>query len=303
MEGSFFEKSGFASVNRKIFLSLIRYKNLDISIKPTDHLIAQDVIGLEALIVYSLSISEDSSRKTYSGAKLQKSVCYKNKTVVFRNSWPPILSDKPVGTVLIHHQPWEFHAVPMNWMPYLHNITSELWVPSYYCKNSYISNGVAQSKIHVIPHGVIIENYRAELQPLALPTRKTFKFLTIGGMLRRKGTDILLEAYKNLFSSEYDVTLIVHSIYGEAFGENIIKEMKANETAPEIIYINYPMSDMDMIRLYKSADVYVSPYRGEGFGITILEAMASGLPPIVTKYGPSTDFCPEDCVFCRSLCN
>jgi glycosyltransferase involved in cell wall biosynthesis len=52
-----------------------------------------------------------------------------------------------------------------------------------------------------------------------------------------------------------------------------------------------------MIRLFKSVDVYVSPYRGEGFGLTILEAMATGLPPIVTKYGPSVEFCPEDCAY------
>ncbi|CAF1583030.1 unnamed protein product, partial [Adineta steineri] len=28
-----------------------------------------------------------------------------------------------------------------------------------------------------------------------------------------------------------------------------------------------------------------------------LEAMAAGLPPIVTKYGPALDFCPDECAY------
>ncbi len=48
---------------------------------------------------------------------------------------------------------------------------------------------------------------------------------------------------------------------------------------------------------FKSVDVYVSPYRSEGFGLTILEAMAAGLPPIVTKSGASLDFCPKEGVY------
>ncbi|CAF1448289.1 unnamed protein product, partial [Adineta steineri] len=59
----------------------------------------------------------------------------------------------------------------------------------------------------------------------------------------------------------------------------------------------YPINDIDMIRLFKSVDVYVAPYRSEGFGLSTLEAMAAGVPPIVTKYGPSLDFCPEECAY------
>ena len=46
--------------------------------------------------------------------------------------------------------------------------------------------------------------------------------------------------------------------------------------------------------LYRSCDVLVHPYRGEGFGLPIAEAMASGLPVIVTGYGACLDFCDED---------
>jgi hypothetical protein len=43
--------------------------------------------------------------------------------------------------------------------------------------------------------------------------------------------------------------------------------------------------------VYGAADVYVSPYRAEGFNLPVLEAMACGLPTLTTKGGPTDDFC------------
>ena len=37
------------------------------------------------------------------------------------------------------------------------------------------------------------------------------------------------------------------------------------------------LSHAEMLRLYRSADVYVSPYRSEGFGLGTLEALTLGL--------------------------
>jgi glycosyltransferase involved in cell wall biosynthesis len=43
--------------------------------------------------------------------------------------------------------------------------------------------------------------------------------------------------------------------------------------------------------LYTACDCLVHPYRGEGFGLPVLEAMACGLPVIVTAGGATDDFC------------
>jgi glycosyltransferase involved in cell wall biosynthesis len=42
--------------------------------------------------------------------------------------------------------------------------------------------------------------------------------------------------------------------------------------------------------LYQMADIYISPYRAEGFNIPVLEAAACGVPVICTKGGPTDDF-------------
>ena len=58
----------------------------------------------------------------------------------------------------------------------------------------------------------------------------------------------------------------------------------------KIIYIN-PTTNHDTLgRLYTSCDAFVFPTRAEGWGLPVCEAMACGLPTIVTGYSAITDF-------------
>ena len=61
------------------------------------------------------------------------------------------------------------------------------------------------------------------------------------------------------------------------------------ETAP-IVYLDEDLPSG--IPLYRAADVLVVPYRGEGFCLPALEAMACGLPVIHTGTGPTASSCP-----------
>ena len=54
-----------------------------------------------------------------------------------------------------------------------------------------------------------------------------------------------------------------------------------------------------MALLYQAADIYVSPYRAEGFNIPVLEAMACGIAVICTAGGPTDDFVNE--ASCRKI--
>jgi glycosyltransferase involved in cell wall biosynthesis len=46
--------------------------------------------------------------------------------------------------------------------------------------------------------------------------------------------------------------------------------------------------------LYRRADCLVLPYRGEGFGMPLAEAMACGTPVITTAAGPAPEFCSDE---------
>lgn len=59
---------------------------------------------------------------------------------------------------------------------------------------------------------------------------------------------------------------------------------------PEIVYIDADRTPGQLSGLYAACDCFVAPYRGEGFGLPILEAMACGTVPIVPNQGAATDF-------------
>jgi hypothetical protein len=54
------------------------------------------------------------------------------------------------------------------------------------------------------------------------------------------------------------------------------------------------LTEGQLASLYTACQCFVAPYRGEGFGMPILEAMACGLPAIVPRGGPSDDFVSEE---------
>ena len=73
-----------------------------------------------------------------------------------------------------------------------------------------------------------------------------------------------------------------------------ITEHAAAGRSPRIVLIDDDLTTEDLAALYRSCDVLVHPYRGEGFAMPVLEAMASALPVIVTEGGPTDEFCPDD---------
>ena len=73
----------------------------------------------------------------------------------------------------------------------------------------------------------------------------------------------------------------------------IFERLAKASDIPPILYLNRDLDDEQLARLYSACDVLVHPYRGEGFGLPILEAMACGLPAIVPRGGACLDFCTD----------
>jgi glycosyltransferase involved in cell wall biosynthesis len=109
----------------------------------------------------------------------------------------------------------------------------------------------------------------------------------VGGTIPRKGFDVLLAAYGRAFTASDDVCLVVKDMgvgtfYQGQTSEGLLAQFRAQPDAPEVEYLDRPLSPQELAGLYASCDCLVLPYRGEGFGLPITEAMATGLPVIVT---------------------
>ena len=217
--------------------------------------------------------------------------------VTVRHAWPPNWQRPATGAwVLI--QPWEFGVLPADWVKKLSQV-DEIWAPSEYVRRVYVESGIHPSKVKIVPNGVDPSRFHPGLTPLPLATHKKFKFLFVGGTIRRKGPDLLLKSYLEAFTAADDVCLVIKDFGGQSVyqGQTLEKEIAAarlNPNAPEIIYLTEDLPLHDVPRLYAACDCLVHPYRGEGFGLPVLEAMACGLPVVVTGGGATDDFATDE---------
>src|SRR5262249_46136343 len=138
----------------------------------------------------------------------------------------------------------------------------EVWVPSRSVLRAYVTSGVPEERVAVVPNGVDPGVFHPGLTPLPLPTTRGVKLLFVGGTIPRKGFDVLLAAYRRAFHAKDDVTLVVKDMgagtfyRGQTAGEQIARH-RADPNAPEVVYLADDLGEADMARLYSACDVLV----------------------------------------------
>jgi glycosyltransferase involved in cell wall biosynthesis len=176
----------------------------------------------------------------------------------------------------------------------------EIWAQSQATCAALVRSGIPSDRVHAIPGGFRPEIFHPQGPRADLPTTRSFRFLFVGGTIYRKGVDILLQAYGQAFTASDPVSLVikdfgVDSLYRGQTGEDMIHQFSQNPAYPEVIHLTDLRTPEAMAELYRACDVFVSSYRGEGFCMPALEAMACGLPAMVTGGGSTDDYVSDLC--------
>lgn len=127
--------------------------------------------------------------------------------------------------------------------------------------------------------------------------------LALGGVEERKNTLRLLQAFVLLRASQPDAQLVIaggaslldHAQYGRDFAALAqASDLPIGPGAP--IVLTGALPDEDIPALYRLADVVAMPSLNEGFGLVTLEAVASGVPIVVSRIAPFTEYLRDgDC--------
>uniref|UniRef100_A0A0D9XC66 Uncharacterized protein n=1 Tax=Leersia perrieri TaxID=77586 RepID=A0A0D9XC66_9ORYZ len=206
------------------------------------------------------------------------------------------------------------------------NRMDAVWVPTEFHVSTFVKSGVDPSKVVKVVQAVDVGFFDpAKHSPLPLPIGvlvmvpddddddsrlgigdskgKGFVFLSVFKWEQRKGWDVLLRAFLQEFSGVDDVVLylLINAYHSDTdFGRKIrsfVKESsieKPTDGWAEIRLIDEHVPQSSLPRLYKAADAFVLPSRGEGWGRPVVEAMAMELPVIVTNWSGPTEYLTEE---------
>lgn len=126
-----------------------------------------------------------------------------------------------------------------------------------------------------------------------LPREKPL-FLAIGGIEERKNSIRILEAFVRIRRLLPNARLVIaggaslldHASYQERFRRALAQ---SGLPGPAVTILG-PVLQEWMPALYRSADAFVFPSLKEGFGLVVLEAMASGVPVVTSHMAPFTEY-------------
>jgi len=149
-------------------------------------------------------------------------------------------------------------------------------VPSLASQNSLLRYGFPPNKISVIYHGVDHNVFKKNGTSRIFLRRKygisnCFIVINVGQLIKRKGQIDIIKALQGISNMAF-------ILVGSGKEEKNIKKL-ARKTGVRLIHFKY-VPESFLVDLYNAADVYVHTSILEGFGLTVLEAMACGLPII-----------------------
>lgn len=186
----------------------------------------------------------------------------------------------------------EVDGLPPEWVRQA-NLMDEVWVPSTFNERTFRDSGV-RVPIRVVPLGVDPAYFSPQIR--GRKAGNNFTFLSVFEWGERKAPDVLLRAFSDEFSATEPVRLLCKANNfdpGVSIRGEIEKLGLRRDGGRIMIAENQILQQYELAVLYRSADCFVLPTRGEGWGMPILEAMACGLPVIATRWSSQTDFMTE----------
>lgn len=167
----------------------------------------------------------------------------------------------------------------------------------------FLNSGLAKSKLSIVPCGVDTSVFRPLPPDERAALRKEFgwegKFviINISAATYNKGLDLVMKAVAALAAERPELLICLKgsdTLYNSDAHVLTAYQMLTDDERVKLRghfdYLGSSLTALKMAQWYQAADVYLSPYRGEGFNLPVLEAAACGLPVICTRGGSTDDF-------------
>lgn len=213
---------------------------------------------------------------------------------------PPMLLPGVIRSGLISHYrsytigywAWELEDLPREWIEAIRFVNAVM-VPSVFCQQAVQRH--TSKPVLVVPHPVarLPENPRNH-------EGRTFRVVNVfrfGSSFERKNPIALVKAFRAAFGSDPDARLILKTSDGARFPADMARLQRVATGMSNVEIVDEIWEEARVASLIRSADLYASLHRSEGFGLPLAEAIMAGTPVLATNWSGSTDFCAPEHTF------
>jgi glycosyltransferase involved in cell wall biosynthesis len=165
-----------------------------------------------------------------------------------------------------------------------YELADTILVLSEFAKQTMLSNGIPENKLRLVNLGYSPKQFIPKQQYPS--TNEVLQLVFIGTVSYRKGIHLLL----NFIQS---TTLNIHLTIAGSLGDGISKEMLH---CSKVSYLSF-LQHNEIVKLLHQSDVFVFPSFLDSWAMVVIEAMACGLPVIVTENTGAKEAINNDCGF------
>ena len=217
--------------------------------------------------------------------------------LVISQHYPVHVPSRP-GDVAVAMLFWEESLLPAETIALLGRHFRAVVAPTAFVRDVLLDSGLPLP-VRVIPPALRLDRFAALRDARAARRGGDVHrflphcFLHVSSCFPRKGVDVLLRAWARAFRAGDPVRLVIKGFPNPH--NTVAADLAALQASdPDLAPVELVDRDLDpdaLLALYADADTAVLPTRGEGYNLPAAEALAAGLPLIVTGGGGHLDFC------------
>lgn len=174
------------------------------------------------------------------------------------------------------------------------NFFEHILVPDPFLIDVFNNSGVTVP-ISVIPLSVDLGDFLS--QPIKDKIGDTFVFANYSACILRKDLELLIQAFSKKFKNKENIKLRINCRGGDKLYEKKLKKLIEFLELENVEFTVESKNTKKYLQMFLSTDCYVSPSWGEGFSIQPRQAMALGIPVIVSNNTGQSSIAQSGLVF------
>ncbi len=215
--------------------------------------------------------------------------------VLYRKKRSPHTFIPKESIIKIAYSMLECTAIPQKWVSILNSKFDLVVVPEKWLVPIYKKSGI-KIPIFVLPLGMYLDDFLNKSFKTA--PNHPFVFGNLSALMNHKNQLLLIEAFAKAFGNSPDVRLRLNARMSNVAEQDRIlhkiKKLRLNNVELNV----KPLSWKDYIQFMADLDCYVSFSKGEGYAVIPREALALGIPVILSDNTAHTTLCKSDHAKC-----